>query len=245
MTRSLFFLILVLSTGCARLKYALRKEASSPHVWAPLALAGALRVNHNDKRISRWARTETPIFDDRKNADRWSDGFSNVAEIEAYASLIAEPGLGRGTDWGNYAKTKGVQLLAMEGGVRSTYWATQGAKSTFQRQRPSKQDHYSFPSGHGSAAAAWRKATEQNLDRFNVPYPIIGGINQALAIGTLWGRVEAGKHYPTDVLVGYALGTFLTGVVWSAVYGEEGRETGSVGVTPMKGGGGLAYYLLF
>jgi hypothetical protein len=42
-----------------------------------------------------------------------------------------------------------------------------------------------------------------------------------VAVATAWARVEAEKHYPTDVLVGAALGHFLTAVIHDSAMGLD------------------------
>jgi len=214
-------------------------------VWAPLVLAGAMQINDYDEKISRWGRVQNPLFGNQDNAERLSDRFNDVLEYEAYASLILSPTIEGEFSWGKYGKKKGVELLAMEGGTRAAYWNTQGLKTLTKRDRPMQQDSNSFPSGHATAAGAWKKAAHNNLDNFERPYPVIGAIGQTLAFSTMWARVEAGKHYPSDVLVGYALGTFITGFVWSATFMPAGESNQSFTITPMKGGTGLAYIYLF
>jgi len=41
-----------------------------------------------------------------------------------------------------------------------------------------------------------------------------------LAIGTAWARVEAEKHFVTDVLVGYSVGRFLASFMNEAILKE-------------------------
>jgi membrane-associated phospholipid phosphatase len=54
-----------------------------------------------------------------------------------------------------------------------------------------------------------------------------------------WARVEARKHYPSDVLAGAALGHFLTAFIHDAFLNlpEDGSVDFSVYV--LKGGAGL------
>ena len=241
----LLLAFLLLGSACARLKYAFKKEASSAHVWAPLALAGAVQINHTDAKISRWGRVQNPLFGNQDNAEALSDRFNDVLEYEAYASLVLSPTLDGEFSWSKYGTIKGKEWLAMEGGVRGSYWSAQGIKVIAKRERPLKQDNWSFPSGHATAAGAWKKAAHNNLDNFNRPYPVIATIGQTLAFGTLWARVEAGKHYPSDVLVGYALGTFLTGFVWSATFMKPMDVGESLSFIPMQDGTGLMYVRLF
>lgn len=244
-TSALLLLPLLLGVSCARLKYAFKKEISSPHVWAPLVAAGALRHKHMDDKLSKWAREKNPVFGNQDKAESISDRTNDVLEYEAYATLVLSPTMQGEFTWKNYLATKGKELLTMEAGVRGSYWSTQGIKNVGKRERPLSQDNYSFPSGHATAAGAWKKAATNNLDTFERPYPIIGAVTNALSFTTVWARVEAGKHYPSDVLVGYALGTFITGFVWSATFMPSGESNHSFSVTPMKGGTGLAYVYLF
>ena len=38
----------------------------------------------------------------------------------------------------------------------------------------------------------------------------------SLSLTTAWSRVEAGKHFPTDVLMGNALGAWVSGFMYRA-----------------------------
>jgi len=42
-----------------------------------------------------------------------------------------------------------------------------------------------------------------------------------VALGTGWARVEAQKHYPSDVLAGMALGNFMAAFIYDAFMGLE------------------------
>jgi membrane-associated phospholipid phosphatase len=63
-----------------------------------------------------------------------------------------------------------------------------------------------------------------------------GNILTASAVG--WARIEAGDHYPSDVLAGAALGHFLTSFICKAFMGlPEGAPTFLF--SPLKRGAGL------
>ncbi len=95
---------------------------------------------------------------------------------------------------------------------------TQSIKMTARRARPFNQpgynfDHkdqfYSFLSGHSSTTAAaattaWLAMREYPDLRLTAN--IIGYSTAALAVSTATLRVAAGKHYPSDVIAGIALG---------------------------------------
>ncbi len=218
-------LILLLLCSCARLKTAVTSELTSPQVWAPLAGAAVIHATQADKPLSDWAREQRPVFGNRDRAEKRSDQFNDVLEYGSYVSLALAPTWREHEGWKNKVAQKGKEWLTMEGGTRASYWTVQYLKREIWRERPSGQDNFSMPSGHAAAAGSWRKALMNNAGNFgDGDHPWLEATGTALAAGTLWARVEAGKHYPTDVLVGYAVGNFLTGAVWRAVFPEHETE---------------------
>lgn len=90
-----------------------------------------------------------------------------------------------------------LQALGSVGGALAL---TQGAKQAFPRLRPDGSDNDSFPSGHSSTAFA-AAATLQNRYGWQVGVPA-----QLVAAFVGVARVQAHKHYWSDVLVGAAIG---------------------------------------
>ena len=60
------------------------------------------------------------------------------------------------------------------------------------------------------------------------------------AAATGWARVEAGKHYPSDVLAGYAIGSFLARFAYHAFLESGAAPAVSLNVTPLPRGGQLS-----
>jgi hypothetical protein len=67
-------------------------------------------------------------------------------------------------------------------------------------------------------------------------------IETGFGYATAWARIEAGAHYPTDVLAGAALGNFVSLFVHDAFLG--GDCSVSVTVTP-QGVPALSFYRSF
>jgi membrane-associated phospholipid phosphatase len=65
----------------------------------------------------------------------------------------------------------------------------------------------------------------------------------ATIFGTAWARVEAGAHYPSDVLFGMALGNFFARFATEAFLGPDSRD--AVAVTPTEGGARIDWTVRF
>lgn len=104
------------------------------------------------------------------------------------------------------------QWLSHEGNTQLTFQL----KNETNRIRPNKSDDRSFPSGHTSIAFNSARLISQNLDHYDfddtVNFWLKTGVF-TLASATGWARVEAQKHYPSDVLFGGALGNYLAAFV--------------------------------
>jgi hypothetical protein len=84
-------------------------------------------------------------------------------------------------------------------------------KLAVQRRRPDGSDQYSFPSGHTANTFAIARYVQRD---FGTPSSLLP---YALAVTTAMGRIEGGRHYLSDVLMGGSLGL----IVGSTVHLDE------------------------
>lgn len=198
----------------------------APQVWGCGALAIACYATGLDQMISAWASGTNPVFGSISNADRWSTILRNSTEYGYFASTATQ--LILGPESKNrllmLAATLGTGFLA----VNATAAATGAGKTTVGRYRPDLSDHYSFPSGHTSTAAVFSTLGCKVIDRLDIPAPGKAGLQLGFALltaSTAWGRIEAKKHYPSDVLagaaIGYFCGAFLSDMISNRLFGDK------------------------
>jgi hypothetical protein len=208
-----------IAPGWQRLGDTARHNAKKKTTWIPLITAGVLYVGDLDERISDWVVDNTPVFGSTENADEASDHWRDALRLAAFGTAIAAPS-GGGSDVWLTAKTKG--LLIQAAAFEVTSLTTDVIKDASSRTRPNGKSDRSFPSGHTSAAAAGARLSERNLRTFDFSAATTRVTDALLVTGTAmtgWARVEAGVHYPSDVLAGAALGSFLAGFVHDGFMG--------------------------
>lgn len=209
-----------------RVARAGRDALLSPATWVPLAGAGVLSLGHFDEQVSDWASVQNPLFGSQAAAGHAGDYLTGLLAFEAVGTALATPSGDTPGDW-TLAKLKGgaVEL----GAIAATNGLTEGLKRMSNRERPDGSDYCSFPSGHTANAFALATLANRNLDSIDslgsARVPLQIG-NAVLASGVGWARVEARKHYPSDVLFGAALGNFLTAFIHDAFMNlpEEGHS---------------------
>ncbi len=199
------------------LRRAFLNAALDPFVYVPAATAALLAIDDWDERVSEWAREKTPIFRSQKNARRASGIMRNILRAEAPATLLLTPsGKPFSREW---LANKGKGALVEGAAYGVSGGMTLLLKNTVGRERPDGSDTKSFVSGHSSEAFTLMTLSNRNLAVTPMNAALRAGLqatNVLLASGTAWARVEGGVHFPTDVLVGGALGRFLTVFIYDA-----------------------------
>lgn len=202
-----------IAPGWERVRSAATDAVRDPWVWAPLAGAALFQVDDWDRRVSDWAREHTPVFGSQRSAQEWSDDLRNASVLAHYATVAATPSGSEPAAWiANKAKGTLVGIAA----VSATVAATNATKDATDRERPNGDDSASFPSGHTSSSAVHTRLASRNLRSIQMSpgWRRTADVGlTALTVGTSWSRIEAGWHYPSDTLVGMALGNFIASFV--------------------------------
>jgi len=222
--------------GWDRIAWAAERSALDPGTWIPAAGALVVGAGGFDERISDWARDHTPVFGSAEDADDASDQLKRFLGHAQMASVLLTPSDDPDGDW-VVSKAKGfVVELA---GEEATGAVTSGLKQAVGRGRPDDSNDRSFPSAHSSNAAASATMLSRNLDSIAMPKLVRTGL-QVGTYGTAgavaWARVEAGRHYPSDVLAGIALGRFFGSFVHDAFLGLPRDGGPKLEIAPQNGG---------
>lgn len=205
--------------GKARWRRAAVGALKDPVTWVPAGGALVVWAGDWDEDLSQWAAESTPIYGSTASARDASDLLRTASHLGMITTALFVHG--EDASWSERLERAAVE----QAGVLVALSLTSGLKSSTDRERPNRSDRRSFPSGHATQAFAYSAATSRNLAAGDLPAPLRRGLKigfGTLAAGTAWARVEAGAHFPTDVLVGAALGNFVSRLVTDAFF--EQRE---------------------
>lgn len=208
---------------------AARGALRDPGTWIPAGMAGVIAAGGWDQEISDWAVAHTPVFGSVENASTWTERLHAAGGVGMIATALAVD-----ADENRW-RLRGKTLLVEGAGAIASASLTELLKSVSDRERPDGSSDTSFPSGHATPAFAFAAASRRNLEATQLGRGWRIGLNagfETLAVGTAWARVEAQKHYPTDVLVGAALGNYISLLVHDAFLGRSAKLFVSLDVDP-------------
>lgn len=201
--------------GWSTIKRSMHNAARDPQVWGSLLAGIVLQVDDMDERLYDHLREQTPLFGSSSNANRRSDDWRSLTSV-AYVSTALLVPAEEGRPWMSRARLLGLEWA----GVQSTRIVTSALKKAAGRQRPNDRDYKSMPSGHTSRAKISAQMANLNVHYVDIESSTKSGLNwtfNGFAALTGWARVEAGVHYPSDVLAGWALGQFMSHLVVSFI----------------------------
>lgn len=191
-----------------RSKQAAYNAAVHPSVWGPMLGAGVFAGSNLDSRTSKSLSDHTPVFGSRESADKASTNLQHLLIVAAGVSALMVPDQ---TDAGETID-RSDRLGIVLGGIALSSGVSETMKHITQRERPNQSNNYSFPSGHATAAFTSATFASENFhlafgDDVRARWADAGLYTAATLTG--WARVEAQKHYPSDVMAGAALGNFM------------------------------------
>jgi hypothetical protein len=88
----------------------------------------------------------------------------------------------------------------------------------------------------------------KNLASWTRAEPLARGLDAtllALTAGTAWARLEAEKHFPSDVLAGIAFGNLAGTFLYEAFLGPTDGRSASLELAAFDGRPGLLFRLAF
>ncbi len=207
--------------GWERIQKAAENAITAPEIWVPLTGALLIHATNTDYQIANWASTHNPIFSSKSNADNFGDYSLYFARMAYYSSFILTPGGEKIDVWmGSKIKGAAIGLASTQINEKSVSYI----KHEGERLRPDRTDYLSFPSGHTSKVAVHNMLTLRNLENTRFCSCAKTGLHigiSSITIATAWSRIEANRHYPTDVLIGAAIGNFLGSFIHDAFIGID------------------------
>lgn len=216
---------------------AARDALLDPITWLPLISAGVIAAGDWDDNISDWATEHTPLFGSKSGARTYSDISRAILQGGAFATTLLTPS---GEDPAKWALAKGKGALVEIAALGITTRITSDLKDVIGRERPDHRDNRSMPSGHASSAFGAMQLANRNLDYIDMSRSgrtALQAANVVLATSVAWARVEGERHFPTDVMVGAALGNFTTRFIYETLIGTTPDDKFSVYVEPSLSGG--------
>jgi membrane-associated phospholipid phosphatase len=252
---------LVLATGLliAAVPQAQAQKARSPYhtrfaVDAPitaglgaLSITGLLLVQQKDgltdAQLAALDKNDIPKFD-RFSAGYYSDRAQTVGDLIVYPSLLIAPGLlALDSDVrGRYGQVLGLYLQTM----LATDAAFTMSVGTITRYRPflygtegggdrnSKISTNSFFAGHTAHTATATFFAAKVYHDFNPGSkvePLIWTAAALVPAAEAYTRLEAGKHFLSDNIVGYVLGA-TAGIVVPQLHKKKGN---TLSISPVQG----------
>jgi len=183
---------------------------------------------------------------DRIACRQWSESAAKASDILQYSMTVAPLFLLTQTDQGMDSGTFGVmytQTLLLNATTVGLIKSLVGRPRPFTyNDDPAIDPEYklsgtavrSFPSGHTANAFAMAVFSGEVYARLNPDDPArhwVWGGGLALATVTGYLRVRAGRHYPTDVLAGAVVGSFI-GWLIPRLHEVEPGESGTPSTGP-------------
>lgn len=143
-------------------------------------------------------------------------------------------------------QTKGKGFLVGGTTPGATAGLTEGLKSITGRTRPNREDDRSLPSRHASSTAAAARLAADAIDYYEISHAARIAAHPglvALTTITAWARIEAGEHFPADVLLGAAIGNFVAKFTTAAFLHPLIGSRVMLTMEPLPEGGAVTFHM--
>jgi membrane-associated phospholipid phosphatase len=170
----------------------------------PLAVAFVSGVSGLDHSIQQFAENDHPLFGNTSVADTKSNHFRSILKWQAIFSALLLPDSSGRYSWQHFVKSASNFII----GYSLTLNLTYAIKHSTRRMRPDRSDRLSFPSGHTSSAVFYTMYIMNQISTLSMKKSLKHFIqfeSILLAAGCGWARIEANKHYLSDVLASIAV----------------------------------------
>lgn len=205
-----------------RFRASVVKNLTQKRFWVPLAAAAVFLADGNalDKDTLRW--TEDNGIMSRDFAKGLSDAVAfGVLPAGTLLTLF-------------YTDNRNCLLCVELGALGATYLTVEPLKQLTNRMRPDFVEgdgKKSFPSGHTAIAFSFATLSNRNIEEAGLGWAgHLYYLNYFLASSVAWARVEAKRHYPSDVLVGASLGMLVSSVIYDTFLSDY--EDASIYIGP-------------
>ncbi len=180
----------------------------------------ALAISSVDEEISDWFVEQEPLGN---NARDIGDRIGHRETVAIGALALTGGGLAIGSP---YVRDTGLLFLESHLVVAGV---TELIKSLTGRTRPDGSNDKSFPSGHASSAMTSARVLQMRFGWW------VGAPAYALATYAGLSRVQAEKHYLSDVIFGWTIAWYFSSAIVRAAEprpGEKGYEEKTVAWLP-------------
>ena len=211
----LFFSFVV--SGCSSMTWknagdSFIRAAKEPMTWVNAGAAAVIYTAGKDQEISEKLSRDTPVFGSREGAQDYSDKFRSVTSISMNASAL----LVNDSESDRKFLDKTYRVLGNNISAGFVATSTGDWQGIFERKRPDGEPG-SMPSAHTSRAFACAYFANKNYENSHLYSPVssfMSFITYTSAYLTGYARVEGKKHYPTDVFMGAAYGSFVPSFIY-------------------------------
>lgn len=205
---SLLLVIIFCTGGCASVQHAAIKGVKDPMTWGNLSAAALIAIADKDRVISDSLSKRTPLFNGQKKASDKSSDLRTATSIQSYVSALFVDD----RNAKHPALVKLTRTVSQGLAAGAVAHLNDGLQKSFGRTRPNNEPD-GFPSGHSARTFASLGFLRENYASSSLPTAFKYGLQvpaYLTAYGTAWARIEAKKHFPTDVLFGAAFGNFMS-----------------------------------